>query len=127
MNGSTTDSQTITAIPRASAPSEASGPPMPESIRAGQLAIEAFKMDVEAVVSNDDLKQLDRLPILRQIKEDRKLNGQGQTLTASSRKIKLFFFKTLSRLLFFKKLTRVNIYTFIYMYHISIYICIYIY
>ena len=46
---------------------------MPESIRAGQLAIEAFKKDVEAVVSNDDLKQLDRLPILRQIKEDRKL------------------------------------------------------
>ena len=46
---------------------------MSESIRAGQLAIEAFKKDVEAVVSNDDLKQLDRLPILRQIKEDRKL------------------------------------------------------
>jgi hypothetical protein len=46
---------------------------MPESIRAGQLAIEAFKKDVEAVVNNDDLKQLDRLPILRQIKEDRKL------------------------------------------------------
>ena len=73
MTSSTPDSQTITAIPRASAPSEASGPPMPESIRAGQLAIEAFKKDVEAVVSNDDLKQLDRLPILRQIKEDRKL------------------------------------------------------
>ena len=46
---------------------------MPESIRTGQLALEAFKKDVEAVVSNDDLKQLDRLPILRQIKEDRKL------------------------------------------------------
>ena len=73
MNSPTSESQAISAIPRASAPSEPSGPPMPESIRAGQLAIEAFKKDVEAVVSNDDLKQLDRLPILRQIKEDRKL------------------------------------------------------
>jgi hypothetical protein len=73
MNSSTADSQAISAIPRASAPSEPSGAAMPESIRAGQLAIEAFKKDVEAVVSNDDLKQLDRLPILRQIKEDRKL------------------------------------------------------
>ena len=73
MNSSTAESQTTNLISRASAPSEPSGPPMPESIRAGQLAIEAFKKDVEAVVSNDELKQLDRLPILRQIKEDRKL------------------------------------------------------
>lgn len=73
MNSSTTDSQATSFLSRASAPSEPSEAAMPESIRAGQLAIEAFKKDVEAVVSNDDLKQLDRLPILRQIKEDRKL------------------------------------------------------
>jgi len=53
--------------------SEPSGPSLPESVREGQLAIEAFKKDVEAVVNNDSLKQLDRLPILRQIKEDRQL------------------------------------------------------
>jgi len=53
--------------------SEPSVPSLPESVREGQLAIEAFKKDVEAVVSDDSLKQLDRLPILRQIKEDRKL------------------------------------------------------
>jgi len=53
--------------------SEPSSPSLPESVREGQLAIEAFKKDVEAVVNNDSLKQLDRLPILRQIKEDRKL------------------------------------------------------
>lgn len=53
--------------------SEPSAPSLPESVREGQLAIEAFKKDVEAVVNNDSLKQLDRLPILRQIKEDRKL------------------------------------------------------
>jgi len=53
--------------------SEPSAPSLPESVKEGQLAIEAFKKDVEAVVNNDSLKQLDRLPILRQIKEDRKL------------------------------------------------------
>ena len=73
MTKSTTDSQTINVLPGGSAPSVASGPPVPESVRTGQLALEAFKRDVEAVVNNEDLKQLDRLPILRQIKEDRKL------------------------------------------------------
>ena len=73
MTKSTTDSQTINVLPGGSAPSGASGPPMPESVRTGQLALEAFKRDVEAVVNNEDLKQLDRLPILRQIKEDQKL------------------------------------------------------
>ena len=55
--------------------SEASVPsaPVPESVRAGQLALNAFKKDVEAVINDESLKQLDRLPILRQIKEDRKL------------------------------------------------------
>ena len=33
--------------------SESSEPSLPESVREGQLAIEAFKKDVEAVVSND--------------------------------------------------------------------------
>jgi hypothetical protein len=49
--------------------SEPSEPSLPETVREGQLAIEAFKKDVEAVVNNDSLKQLDRLPILRQLKE----------------------------------------------------------
>lgn len=49
--------------------SEPSGPSLPETVREGQIAIEAFKKDVEAVVNNDSLKQLDRLPILRQLKD----------------------------------------------------------
>jgi len=70
MEDSTFDLDEMMASFRAS---ESSAPSLPESVREGQLAIEAFKKDVEAVVNNDSLKQLDRLPILRQIKEDRKL------------------------------------------------------
>jgi RecA-family ATPase len=54
--------------------SEPSEPSLSEAVREGQLAIQAFKKDVEAVVSNESLKQLDRLPILRQISKDQKLN-----------------------------------------------------
>ncbi len=57
----------------ASLVSTPSTPSVPEAVREGHLAIEAFKKDVEAVVNNDSFGQFDRLPILRQIKEDRKL------------------------------------------------------
>jgi hypothetical protein len=71
MEDSTFDLDEMMASFRASEPS---GPSLPESVREGQLAIEAFKKDVEAVVSNNSLKQLDRLPILRQISKDQKLS-----------------------------------------------------
>jgi len=70
MEDSTFDLDEMMASFRASEPSS---PSLPESVREGQLAIEAFKKDVEAVVNNDSLRHWDRLPILRQIKEDRKL------------------------------------------------------
>ncbi|WP_156797748.1 AAA family ATPase [Synechococcus sp. CB0205] len=68
------------ASPSVSTPSELSGAPVPESVKSGQLALERFKSEVKAVVNNDSLKRLDRLPILRQIKDDLKLRLQDSEI-----------------------------------------------
>lgn len=54
-----------------SAPSEPSA--VPESVTEKKLHLDAFKREVQAVINDDSIKHLDRLPILRQLKEERKL------------------------------------------------------
>ena len=46
---------------------------VPDSVREKKLDLDAFKHEVQAVINDDSIKHLDRLPILRQLKEERKL------------------------------------------------------
>ena len=43
------------------------------AVKKNQLALDAFKREVQAVINDESIKHLDRLPILRQLKEERKL------------------------------------------------------